>query len=276
MEITTDAGRRAWAAILADPRRTLLCTDFDGVVAPIVTDPDAAWASEAVVGALALIGPHVAKVAVVTGRPARKAVELGRFEQRHGLEKLSVLGLYGFERWDAESGSFVEPTPPEGVRKAAGELPGLLASLGLEAARVEDKRLSIGVHTRELPDPAGALDLLERPLRELAAAYGLLVEPGRFVLELRAAGVDKGDAIRGLVAEVDPQVVVFAGDDLGDVPAFEAVREFRDTGGGAGLLICSASVEQTALVELADVVVDGPGGVADLLSLLADELTRRA
>jgi trehalose 6-phosphate phosphatase len=272
MQITTDTGRRAWTAILSDPGRVLLCTDFDGVVAPIVQDPDAAWASEEVVGALARLAPHVAKVAVVTGRPARKAVELGQFRQRPGLETMSVLGLYGFERWDAESGDFVEPPPPAGVQHAAAELPGLLAGLGLEAARVEDKRLSIGVHTRELPDPHGALQLLESPLRDLAAAHGLWVEPGRFVLELRAAGTDKGDAIRRLVAEVDPRVVVFAGDDLGDVPAFEAVRELRDAGDLEGLLICSASVEQTALVELADIVVDGPAGVADLFTRLASEL----
>lgn len=66
MEITTDTGRRAWAAILADPGRALICTDFDGVVAPIVRDPDAAWASEEVVGALTRVASHVAKVAVVT------------------------------------------------------------------------------------------------------------------------------------------------------------------------------------------------------------------
>lgn len=272
MEITTDTGRRAWAAIRTEPGRALLCTDFDGVVAPIVRDPDAAWASEEVVGALARLASHVAKVAVVTGRPARKAVELGRFRQRPELEAMSVLGLYGFERWDAESGEFLEPAPPAGVANAAAELPNLLAGLGLEATRVEDKRLSIGVHTRELPDPSGALQLLDSPLRNLAAAHDLRVEPGRFVLELRAAGTDKGDAIRQLIEEVDPHVVVFAGDDLGDVPAFEAVRDFRTTGGREGLLICSASAEQTALVELADVVVDGPIGVAELFSRLATEL----
>ena len=58
--------------------------------------------------------------------------------------------------------------------------------------------------------------------------------------------------------------VLFAGDDLGDLEAFEAVRALRD-GGLPALLVCSGSEEQEALAELADVVVDGPGGVLDLL-----------
>lgn len=270
--IRTDAGRRAWAAIVADPGATLICSDFDGVLSPIVRDPDRAFAAEETVAGLAKLGEKVGKVAVVTGRLARKAVELGALDRRPGLESMSVLGLYGFERWDAATGDFHEPHAPEGVLAAARELPGVLAALGLSAARVEDKRLSLGVHTRELPDPHGALALLERPLRELADRHGLRIEPGKFVFELRAPGVDKGDGVRRLVAEVTPRVVVFAGDDLGDVPAFEAVRTLRDAGEIEGLLICSASAEQNALVELADVVVDGPPGVAVLFERLAADL----
>lgn len=268
----TEAGRGAWAAIVADPASTLVCSDFDGVLSPIVRDPDRAWAAEETMDALARLGARVGKVAVVTGRVARKAVELGRLDQRPGLESMSVLGLYGFERWDAATGEFHEPPAPAGVLAAAAELPGVLSRLDLAAARIEDKRLSLGVHTRELPDPHGALAALEQPLRELAAGHGLRIEPGRFVFELRAPGVDKGDAVRRLVAEIEPGVVVFAGDDLGDVPAFEAVRALRETGRIEGLLICSASTEQNALVHLADIVVDGPPGVAELFDRLASDL----
>ncbi|MDO5682670.1 MAG: trehalose-phosphatase [Propionibacteriaceae bacterium] len=271
-DIHTDYGKRAWSALVADPSSALICSDFDGVLSPIVLDPDAAWASEETVSALARLGRYVGKVAVVTGRMARKAVELGRLDQRAGLDSMSVLGLYGFERWDADSGAYAEPTAPAGVAAAALEIPGILADLGLSAARVEDKRLSIGVHTRELADPNGALAALTGPLTALCEKHELRLEPGKFVFELRAPGVDKGDAVRRLVDEVSPRAVVFAGDDLGDVPAFEAVRTLRESGAIEGLLICSASTEQNALVELADVVVEGPPGVAVLFDQLADAL----
>ena len=93
------------------------------------------------------------------------------------------------------------------------------------------------------------------------------------VLELRGAGVDKGAAVRSLVDEVDAEVVAYAGDDLGDLPAYEAVEAMRsEPDGPAGLLICPASAEQPALATRADLVVDGPAGLVALLGELADAI----
>ena len=63
---------------------------------------------------------------------------------------------------------------------------------------------------------------------------------------------------------------MFAGDDLGDIEAFKAVLQLRASG-LATLLVCSASAEQRALMDLADVVVDGPEGVLDLLGQFSDD-----
>jgi trehalose 6-phosphate phosphatase len=81
--------------------------------------------------------------------------------------------------------------------------------------------------------------------------------------------VDKGTAITALAAERDPAAVLFAGDDLGDIPAFEAVRALRATG-RAGVAVCSASGEVTALADHADLVAEGPAGITALLVRLAD------
>ena len=81
--------------------------------------------------------------------------------------------------------------------------------------------------------------------------------------------MDKGTAITTLADERDPAAVLFAGDDLGDIPAFEAVHALRDTG-RAGVAVCSASGEVTALAAHADLVVNGPAGITALLVRLAD------
>ena len=78
----------------------------------------------------------------------------------------------------------------------------------------------------------------------------------------------KGQAVRTFVEEQQAKGIVFGGDDLGDIEAFEAVRDLRDEG-LPGLVICSASTEQPDLVELADLVVDGPAGVVEALAGLA-------
>ncbi len=137
----------------------------------------------------------------------------------------------------------------------------LAAAAAPDGTYVEDKGAAVAVHTRRTADPQAALDRLRQPLADLARETDLVVEPGRFVLELRPAGGDKGDAVRGLVAEAAaPSVVVFIGDDLGDLAAFDAVDGLRAQG-TPGLLVCSGSTEVTALAERADLVVDGPDGV---------------
>lgn len=272
--VSSDAGTEAIEAIRQHPERTLLAVDFDGTLAPIITDPENAYADETAVAALARLGPLVGTVVLITGRPARAAVRLGGFADRPGLESMVVLGQYGVERWDAASGEFLIPDDPEAVTAAEQELPQLLDSLELSAARVEHKGRAVGVHTRELPDPKGAFDTLSEPLSRLADQHGLLVEPGKNVLELRSPGNDKGQALRAVVAERRAGQVVFAGDDLGDLPAFHAVQQLRAEG-VPGLLVCSASQEEDALAQISDLVVDGPSGVAAWLTELAELLESR-
>ena len=264
---TTDEGRAGLAALLTDPAHALLGLDFDGTLAPIVPDPDAARAHPEVPAVLARLAGKGVRVAIVTGRPAATAVEYAGIERVPGLV---VLGHYGLERWS--DGSLDAPEDLAGVEKVRRRIGDVLAAAGApEGTYVEDKGAAVAVHTRRTADPAGAFDALREPLAALADETGLVVEPGRYVLELRPAGGDKGDALRGLAGEGTPSVVVFVGDDLGDLAAFDAVDELR-AGGIPGLLVCSGSTEVTALADRADLVVDGPDGVVDLLSQVADAL----
>jgi trehalose 6-phosphate phosphatase len=265
------AGVQGLRAILENPRHTLVGVDFDGTLAPIVHDPDDAYADRNAVTALGRLGSKVGAVCVITGRPVRTAVRLGRFPQTPGLESMVVVGQYGVERWNAAGNEYLVPPDPPEVSALADELPGILAELDLGQARLEFKGRAIVVHTRGLADPGAAFRRLEEPLRDLADRHALLVEPGKNVWEIRAPGVDKGTALRRLVAETGARQVIFAGDDLGDLPAFEAVQQLRSEG-LPGLLVSSASAEEDALTELADVVLDGPAGVAEWLTELAERL----
>lgn len=267
----SQVGRDALQAILAAPQETLIALDFDGTIAPIVDDPESAYADEAAVAALGRLGAQVLAIVVITGRPVRTAVRLGHFTDHPGLRSMVVIGQYGVERWNAEGDAYEVPPDPPSVAEAAAELPSILDELGLGAVRIEDKGRAIGVHTRGLDDPAAAYEALGRPLLTLAGRHGLLLEPGKNVWELRAAGIDKGAALRSIVAETGARQVIFAGDDLGDLPAFQAVRELRDEG-VPGLLVSSASTEEDALTAIADVVVDGPPGVARWLNALAETI----
>ncbi|MFC5217853.1 trehalose-phosphatase [Streptomyces coerulescens] len=266
----TAPGRDGLAALLARPARALVALDFDGTLAPIVPDPEKARAHPDALPALTALAPKVAAVAVITGRPADVAVRYGGFAGVPGLEHLVVLGHYGAERWDAVSGEVTAPDPHPGVAAVRAELPAVLDANGAGTGTwTEDKGHAVAVHTRRAADPQGTFEALRTPLAELAARNGLIVEPGRLVLELRPPGMDKGVALGEYVRELGAESVLYAGDDLGDLPAYAAVDQLR-TDGTPGLLVCSGSEEVTELSERADLVVDGPAGVVRLLRAIAD------
>jgi trehalose 6-phosphate phosphatase len=263
----TPEGQAGLAALLADPRRALIATDFDGTLAPIVPDPRAARAHPGAVPALARLAKKVGTLAVITGRPAADAVAYGGLDAVPGL---IVLGHYGWQRW--QDGQLTVPDAPPAVEAARAALPGVLSRAGApDGTWVEDKVHALAVHTRRTADPEAALGVLRGPLTELGARLGLAAEPGRMVIELRLPGVDKGTALAGLAREHAADSVLFCGDDLGDLPAFAGVRALRAEG-IPGCAVASASAESPQVAAAADLVVDGPGGVVALLTAIAGQL----
>jgi len=264
----TRDGQDGLDAILADPGGALIASDFDGTLSPIVADPADARACPGAADALSRLGAAVGTVAIITGRPAADAVRLGGFA---GVAGLIVLGHYGAERWQA--GQVTASAVPAGVDQARRLLPGVLEAAGAPAGtRIEDKRTALAVHTRGTADPAGALAALRDPLFGLSERVGLALEPGRFVLELRPAAIDKGAALRDLAAERESRCVLFCGDDLGDLSAFAEIGAQRAAGTLRGCTVASASPEVPEVARAADLVVDGPAGVVGLLAALADRL----
>ncbi|WP_410093975.1 trehalose-phosphatase [Streptomyces sp. MS191] len=149
------------------------------------------------------------------------------------------------------------------------ELPGFLDGIGAwPGTWIEEKGRAVAVHTRRSTDPQAAFEALKAPLGDLAAQHGLVLEPGRMVLELRPPGMDKGVALAEYVREVGAESVLYAGDDLGDLPAYAAVEKLRSNG-TPGLLVCSGSAEVPELSERADLSVPGPAAVVGFLTDLA-------
>ena len=265
----TPEGRVGLDAVVSAPEGALIASDYDGTLSPIVADPAAAHAHPGAVAALRRLAARVGTVAVITGRPVAQAVELGDLATVPGL---IVLGHYGWERW--ENGQVSAPPAPPGVAAARRELPGVLRAAGAPAGtRIEDKGHAVAVHTRGCDDPDAALARLRGPLAALAELTGLALEPGRRVVELRPPGMDKGVALRELAAERGARSVLFCGDDLGDLAAFAAVRDLR-TASIPGVTVISASPESELPTEEADLVVDGPDGIAALFTALADALEK--
>lgn len=251
-------------AVRGDLAGLLLATDFDGTLAPIVPDPRTSRPLPGAVDALRRIGAAGARVAVITGRDARTVIDLGGMDVVAGLH---VAGLYGAEEW--RDGAVHTPETPPAMQRLRDRLPTVVERHASDPrVWIEDKRLSLVVHGRLTDAPEGALDPLRAPLAELADELELEVHPGRGVIELRLPGIDKGGALRRLVERTRPRQVLYVGDDVGDLPAFEQIGRLRAEGIPAwGVAVVSAEAPEVA--EAADARVGDPAGVLDLLRAIA-------
>jgi trehalose 6-phosphate phosphatase len=252
-------------AIRAALPGALVALDFDGTLAPIVADPAASRPAAGAIEALTALAGAGAQIAIITGRDARTAVGLGGFDAVPGLV---VEGNYGAETW--QNGELSAPGEPPEIGELRDKLPGVVTAHTPDpAVWIEDKGLSLVVHARRAADPEAAIQALRGPVEELAGQLGLDAHDGRGVLEIRIPGYDKGAALLRLVERFDPPAVLFGGDDLGDLPAFAAIRDLRGQGRTAWS-VGASSGEVPELAEAADLHVDGPAGVVSLLAALAE------
>lgn len=252
-------------AIRRDPERAGILTDFDGTLAPIVDDPTASRPLPAAVEALHRLAGRYRRVAVVSGRPASflaTHLDLARRPPAAGRGLVAV-GLYGLERADGHQ----VVTHPAGAdwraviasaadRADAEAPPGVI---------VERKGLSLVVHYRTAPTEAAWA-------RAWAAGEarrtGLARHPARMSEELRPpVPVDKGTAVAELAEGLG--AVCFFGDDLGDLPAFEVLDGLAAAGVSTLKVGVRSDEAPAALLDAADAVVDGPAGVAAVLSRLS-------
>jgi trehalose 6-phosphate phosphatase len=248
----------------ADPASTALVMDFDGTVADIVPRPDDAHPRAEVVPLLTLLARRFAIVGVVSGRPVE-------FLRSHlPVPGLQLVGQYGLERVVGariEADPRVEPflgAVGEAARRADAELPGVL---------VERKgRIAVTLHWRTDQERG---DAGRAWADRVATELGLSLYPTRMAVELRPpVGVDKGDAVARLVDGA--RVAMFAGDDHGDLAAFDALaalarRGVLDTAVRVGV---RSPEEPAELVDRTDVGVEGPAGFVSLLVALAESDAR--
>jgi trehalose 6-phosphate phosphatase len=251
----------------AEPEHSALFLDFDGTLATIVEDPTGARPLPGVPALLADLARTLALVSVVSGRPtAFLADVLG------APAGVTLAGLYGLERalGGPEHAAWAAVID-EVVAEARAEAP--------PGVYVEPKGLTVTLHWRRAPEHREWV--LAFAARQ-HAQRGLDVHDGRTERELRPPlPVDKGTVVRALAAEHAGQLRAAAvfGDDIGDLPAFDAVGELRAPDGSPLAAVRVAAVDAESPPEVAaraDLTVDGAIGAVELLRALADAATAAA
>ena len=251
-----------------DPERAGILCDIDGTLAPIVERAEQAHVREEVSVLLGRLGRRYGVVACVSGRSAAEARRLV------GVGSVTYAGSHGAEILEP---SEKEPRTIPAFRSWEGRVRRFAdehntRELRLMRIRIEDKGPIRAFHWRGVPDEEAAATHLEGLAQEAEAA-GLATHWGRKVLEVRPpVPLDKGQAVRTILGRTRPRAALFGGDDVTDLDAFEALHDMVEEGELEAAVCVGVRSEEgpAAIVERADIVVDGVDGFARVLSALAE------
>jgi trehalose 6-phosphate phosphatase len=226
--------------------------DFDGTLSEIVARPDQARPIPEARPVLAELAGRHDLVAVVSGRrtdEVRALIESPEIE---------VFGHYGITESAGEG--VRSPEVLSRVKEVAGSVPG---------AWVEDKGASLAVHYRAADDPAAAEGRLRPVLQAIADSRGLTILPGKMVLELAPADTPgKGSVILREARARNLAGCLFAGDDRADLAAFAALDELEADGTVTVKVAVKSEETPQELIDEADIVVERPSGLLELLARL--------
>jgi trehalose 6-phosphate phosphatase len=263
-----EALAEALRPLTSDPEHSAVFCDVDGVLAPIVRRPEDAHVREETSVLLGRLARRYACVACISGRAAsdvRRLVGVGgiAYAGSHGAELLEPGSatpriVPAFKSWEQRVRRFAADHDTREAR--------------LLRVRIEDKGPIAAFHWRGAPDEDGARTLLEGLAQEAETA-GFATHWGRKVLEVRPpVPIDKGQAVRDLVTRSRARAGLYGGDDVTDLDAFSEFdallsEQVLDAAVRVGV---RSDEGPAAIVERADLVVDGVDGFARVLAVLAE------
>jgi trehalose 6-phosphate phosphatase len=220
----------------------LVATDYDGTLAPLVSDPTKAEAHrESVIALKALAAMPQTHVAIISGR---SLADLGQhFED---LDRAHFVGSHGSE---FEAG-FATPITPEAqalLKKVQDESRRISARTA--GTMVEEKPGGIAFHYRNAEEQSAAA-AVDELLRAVAGEAKVFVRRGKKVVELSVVKTDKGQALHSLRQRIGASVVIFMGDDVTDEDAF-AILTGPDIGIKVGTGPTAAKYRVPATIDVA-------------------------
>lgn len=258
-----EALAHARAALSSTPAG--LFTDVDGTISEIAEAPDRATVLPAARRALRRLVRRVDTVAAVSGRAARDARRMVR------VADLTYIGNHGLEVLRGRSWQ-VHPAAAPYLEPLQQCLAELRRWLDTEGIRVEDKSASAAVHYRLARDRVRARELIVEALQRSSACRALRATDGRMVVNLLPpVDVNKGTAIRTIAKQRGLRGLVYIGDDVTDLDAFQALAELRTEGLTTAAIAVASSEAPGALAERSNAMLPNVQAVVTLLEALGAE-----
>ena len=240
--------------------RVLVAVDFDGTLAPLVSDP---LHATAVPGGLEVLRDAATlagvTAAVVSGRDLATLEMLTAIGPDDGV---ILVGSHGAQTTRADRAARVATAGTTSRDEAEAALLGTvreeLESIRSRypAVRLEHKPSAVALHTRDVEPPTA--EAATRAANEAARRHpGVHLIPGKEVVELSVSQADKGTALADLALASRSSATLYVGDDATDERAFAALHP---TSGDVTIKVGAG--ETVALHRVPD-----PEAVVELLTL---------
>lgn len=267
--VTSALSSEALAPFRANPRHAAILLDIDGTLAPIVDHASDAHVPESTRQLLIAVAETYGLVACISGRRASEAramVSIGTITYlgSHGVELLR--SGWTEARLDADVSDWVRRIEAFGRTADTADTRKL-------RVRLEDKGAIVAFHWRGARDEEAARAAVDA-IAARAQEAGLRTHWGRKVLEVRPPiPIDKGAGVRRLLAESGEGIdaALYVGDDTTDLDAFRALDELQQEGRLRHVVRVGVASDEgpSQITADADLVVDGPDGVRELLAALS-------
>ncbi len=267
--VTSALDFEALAPIRANPKHAAVLLDIDGTLAPIVDMAADAQVPESTRQLLIRVARHYEVVACVSGRRASEARAMV------SIGAISYLGSHGSELLRAGwTEPRLDPKLEEWVvRVQEFSRESDTPDLRRRRVRIENKGTIVAFHWRGAPDEEAARAAIDAVAAK-AEASGFRTHWGRKVLEVRPpVRIDKGAGIKAFLSDTDVEAAMYVGDDTTDLDAFRALTELVQEGQIAHAIRVGVRSDEgpSEITGEADIVVEGTGGVRDLLAALIAE-----
>jgi trehalose 6-phosphate phosphatase len=216
-------------------RKCAILLDIDGTILDLAPSPQQVWVPPGLRRTLArLDGLTGGAVALVSGR------SLADIDLIFSPLQLAAIGGHGAELRPVADGEPIMRAGPLSAalkRKLASVTeigPGILA---------ENKGYSLTIHYRLAPDKADEVRAAVEAICAAAPPGSVEILPGKLVVEIKPAGINKADAVCELMgfrpfADRNP---IFIGDDVTDEPVFGTIAKFGGLGFSVGRIIADTN-----------------------------------
>ena len=206
-----------------EDKNSTIFIDIDGTISEITKTPEKAVVTSSMRNELLKLQEKFQMVGVISGRSVKNARTMV------GMEGLLYIGNHGMEYLnngeiciDSQAQKYLED-----IKKVSRILKNSELSQ-IKGLIFEDKGICFSIHYRECESPENVHKNILEVISQFMDSSELKVTEGRKIIEIKPpVSQDKGSIIEKIIETYHLNKVIYLGDDITDLDAFNKLRELR-------------------------------------------------